>query len=63
MQVACRSRRIEVVRVKVVVVEELKERNSTVMGLMGDLKLRFPSKIAFDIGVQQFDKKIKIALF
>jgi len=35
------------------------ELKSTVMKLMGNFKLRFPSKIAFDIGVQSFDKDIK----
>ena len=57
---SCRSCRIEVVRAKVVVMGSVEdELKSTVMKLMGNFKLRFPSKIAFDIGVQSFDKDIK----
>ena len=36
------------------------EQMSTVMGLMGDFKLHFPSKIALDISLRFVDKKIKI---
>jgi hypothetical protein len=52
-----------VARAKVVVVGWVEdERISTVMGLMGDFKLRFPSKIALDISLRWVDKKIKIRI-
>jgi hypothetical protein len=42
--------------------EERTSQTSTVMGLMLRLKLRSPSKIAFDMGAGEVDNKIKTCI-